>query len=119
MLNDNYEARFVTELLLNCQYLNAKFWPDYDDEKVIYGNKQARNDARLFSLDPVTTVLAFTQAKAGAFTGEYDELLRLIKTFPVSTAQRERGFSALNGVCTKIPNCICMTTCDAIFVFQH
>ena len=65
----------------------------------------------------MTIVPVFKQAKAGANTDEYDELLRIIKTFPVSTGECERGLSALNDMCTK--NRICMTTCNNHFVSQY
>ena len=67
----------------------------------MYGDKQERDVARFFSLDPMTTVLAFRQANAGAITDGYDELLRIIKTFLFSTAECERGFKALNDVYKK------------------
>ena len=92
MLNDKYKARFVTKLVLNCKYLNARFWSACDNEKTVYGDKQTRDAARFFSLDSMTTGLlgAFRQAKAHAIRDKYDELLKIIKTFPVSTTECER-----------------------------
>ena len=63
----------------------------------------------------MTTVLVFKQTKTdGAITDEHEELCRIIKTFPISTVECERGFSALNDVCTKKRNRVCMTTFNAI-----
>ena len=42
---DNPRARFHTTLLLYCKFLDARFWPVSEDEKIIYGHKEVKEVA--------------------------------------------------------------------------
>ena len=110
---DNLKARFDTELLLKCKFLDVRFWPDSESEKIVYGDKEVKDVANFFNRNPMETVMAFRSAKTGATTDEYNEFLEIISIFPVSTAECERGFSALNDICTKECNRICTNSCSA------
>ena len=63
----------------------------------------------------MSTVLAFRHAKTCTNVLEYDEFLKIISTFSVSTAECKRGFSALNDICTRECNRICIITCNAVW----
>ena len=110
---DNLKARFDTKLLLKCKFLDVRFWPDSESEKIVYGDKEVKDVANFFNRNPMETVMAFRSAKTGATTDEYNEFLEIISIFPVSTAECERGFSALNDICTKERNRICTNSCSA------
>ena len=67
---------------------------------LIYWDKEVRDVVNFFDLNLRSTILAFRLAKTDAIAVEYDEFLKIISTFPISTAECDRGFSELKDIFT-------------------
>lgn len=111
---DNLQVRFDSKLLKDCSMLDERRWPKSNEELLTYGDKEVMDVSNFFGQDTMTTVSAFREAKSGLKVKEYENFIQMIDIFPVSTAECERGFSALNDIHTRERNRLSIRTCDAI-----
>uniref|UniRef100_A0A8C6U3T2 HAT C-terminal dimerisation domain-containing protein n=1 Tax=Neogobius melanostomus TaxID=47308 RepID=A0A8C6U3T2_9GOBI len=78
--------------------LNPSNWPPDEDERILYG------DEKLLAI----------QKKLAVDIGESNYILTAVSTLPVSTAECERGFSAMNRALTDERNRMQICTLNAL-----
>ena len=96
---DELDRRTTTRstLLEDLQKLYKVDWPPVgSDELVLFGEESVNRLAKRFGLSARSMVKSFRKYKNGKLQSQFVNLLAAAETFPGSTAECERGFSAMN-----------------------
>lgn len=90
------------ELLKDIKVMNPQHWPDEEDS--LYGEDSITRLSNRFLLPSRDMINGFREFREAGGKKIPDKLYPLdcaIKTLPISTAECERGFSAMNRICTR------------------
>ncbi|KAJ8353632.1 hypothetical protein SKAU_G00211990 [Synaphobranchus kaupii] len=118
-LAENIERRLVDKngVLSTAAVLNPKTWPADKEPRVLYGDEkvlQLRKDLHI-DVCPVLLLKDFRQYKFTACIGEHlQKVITTVSSIPVSTAECERGFSAMNLILTDERNRMLVSTLNTL-----
>ncbi|KAK4883004.1 hypothetical protein RN001_006323 [Aquatica leii] len=105
-LIDNIKARVMSDkcdtILSDIQILDKTYWPD--NPSIRYGEQQIRKLCSRFHLDTRKALNEMREYvdRKDIVHKDLEELSHLINTFPCSTSECKRGFSAMNLICSKL-----------------
>ncbi|KAK7939074.1 hypothetical protein WMY93_002400 [Mugilogobius chulae] len=99
--------------------LNPSNWPSDEDERILYGDDKLLSIHKTLGVDTgANTALLlkeFHELKCHGITGDkIQKVLTAVSTLPVSTAECERGFSAMNRALTDERNRMQICTLNAL-----
>lgn len=109
-LADNIERRLDDNVIISAAAaLNPSNWPsDEDDEHILYGDDKHLTIHKTLAVEAATSPILlkqFHQFKCHGVTADnLFKVLTTVSTLPVSTAECERGFSAMNHILTDDRN---------------
>ncbi|XP_073669155.1 E3 SUMO-protein ligase KIAA1586-like [Paramisgurnus dabryanus] len=114
-LADNIERRLDDNgIISDAAVLNPSNWPSDEDERILYGDNKLLTIRKTLAVEAATSTILlkeFHQFKCHGTTGDnLRKVLITVSTLPVSTAECERGFSAMNRILTDERNRINVST---------
>ena len=104
-LADNIERRLDDNGIISAAAaLNPSNWPSDEDERILYGDEKLLAIHKTLAVEAATSPILlkeFHEFKCHGVTGEsMRKVLTAVSTLLVSTAECERGFSAMNHILT-------------------
>jgi hypothetical protein len=119
-LLDNLSSRFPAKEMLDAgAALNPASWPDNEDEKIFFGDKEVMKLAEVCHIDKREAVSDFRLYKNNIklVNSALSSLFQRVKLLPISSAECERGFSCMNMNNTPDRNRLTVTSlCALIFI---
>ena len=106
-------------LLYNLSVLNKDYWPH--DISGDYGTDQIKYLCERFGLDYISNLnffRSYLDNEGNSIPAGMVPLINLLKIIPISTSEDERGFSAMNLVCTNIRNRLNIESLSAILFIK-
>ncbi|KAK7944756.1 hypothetical protein WMY93_000484 [Mugilogobius chulae] len=119
-LADNIQRRLDDNGIISASAaLNPSNWPSDEDERILYGDDKLLSIHKTLGVDTgANTALLlkeFHELKCHGITGDkMQKVLTAVSTLPVSTAECERGFSAMNRALTDERNRMQICTLNAL-----
>jgi hypothetical protein len=120
-LLDNISARFPDQDLLSAgAVLSPQAWPECDVERAFFGDREVQKLAEMCSLDAAAAIDEFRQYKTNCkrIGSTLQKLLLCSHLFAISSAECERGFSAMNLNCTALRNQLDIATLSAVLFIK-
>jgi len=109
----------LASLLAKLSVLEPNFWPSQMDDD--YGEQEVRQLCEHFSLPYGSTRDAYCDYKDSGgkqITQALKPLMHCVKTIPVSTAECERGFSAMNLIATDLRSVLLVKHISALMFIK-
>ena len=96
--------------------LSPNSWPESEEEKLFFGEKQVLRLAEIFHIDKREAVAEFRIYKNNSknIGSTLSLLLQRVKLLPVSSAECERGFSCMNNNDTPVRNRLSVESLSAL-----
>ena len=116
-LLENINQRFPDENLLAAgAVLDPDSWPNDDVKKIFFGDQDVMRLAQLCGVDQASVVNEFRHYKQNVkkVGPALKQLLHRLQLLPISSAECERGFSAMNLDDTSIRNRLQIPTMNAL-----
>ena len=120
-LCDNISSRFSdTNVLALATVLNTDTWPDDEIDRMVYGDRELASLAKLVGLNARDAVSDFREFKLNTkrVGKTLQDLMLTVQLYPISSAECERGFSAMNLQHTATRNRLLTETVSALLMIQ-
>lgn len=119
-LIDNIVARFPDEILRAGAVLSVSSWPQEENAKALFGDREVIDLAHLLRVDALTALDEFRQYKRNCrvIGSSLSKILPRIELLPVSAAECERGFSCMNANATDNRNQLSVNTLSALIFIK-
>lgn len=108
----------ANDVLSAAAVLNPNTWPSDIEDHALFGDTEVlylRRALQMDSTSPVLLLKDFREDKHQGSMGDHlQKLMSTVSTLPVSTAECERGFSAMNDILTDERNRMMIETLNSL-----